>query len=91
MSRARFHELDISWSCTMNIGQNGIDIAFIDDRRQAVDRRQRTLKTEFPLVDCDGRFIKADRRNTPDRRLSNIQVKELAINGFIFNTLFSSR
>ncbi len=91
MSRAHFHELDISWSCTMNISQNGIDIAFIDDRRQAVDRRQRTLKTKFPLVDCDGRYIKADRRNTPDRRLSNIQVKELAINGFIFNTLFCSR
>lgn len=75
----------------MDISQNGIDIALIDDRRNEFDRRQRTLKTEFPLVDCDGRFIKSDRRNTPDRRLSNIHVKEVAINSYIFDTLFSSR
>ena len=73
----------------MTISQNGIDIAFVDDRRQTSDRRQRANKAEFPLVDGDGRYIKTDRRNSPDRRLANIQVKEVALNGKIFDYLFS--
>lgn len=72
----------------MTISQNGIDLAFIDDRRQDHDRRERAIKAEFPLVDSDGRYIKADRRNAPDRRLANIQVKEVALNGEIFDSLF---
>ena len=72
----------------MTISQNGIDIEFVDDRRQTSDRRLRAKKAEFPLVDNDGRYIKADRRNSPDRRLANIQVKEVALNGKIFDYLF---
>lgn len=89
MHREHFHELEIYWSSSMAISQNGFDIAFIDDRRQSIDRRLRVLKTEFPLVDSDGRYIKADRRNAPDRRLANIKVNEVALNKHIFNTLFS--
>ena len=73
----------------MTISQKGIDIAFVDDRRQTIERRMRVNKSAFPLVDSDGRFIKADRRSAPDRRLANIQVKEVAINGDIFDNLFS--
>ena len=72
------------------MSHNGIDLAFIDDRRQCDDRRQRELKSEFPLVDSDGRFIKVDRRYAPDRRLANIQVKEVCINSQIFSSLFSN-
>ena len=72
----------------MTISQNGIDIAFVDDRRQTNERRLRSKKAEFPLVDCEGRYIKADRRHAPDRRLANIQVKEVALKGNIFEYLF---
>ena len=72
----------------MTICLNGIDIAFVDDRRQSNDRRSRPKKAQFPLVDSDGRFVKVDRRHAPDRRLANIQVKEVAVNGRVFNTLF---
>ena len=73
----------------MTISQNGIDIAFVDDRRLSNDRRLRANKAAFPLVDSEGRFIKADRRNSPDRRLANIQVKEVALTGDIFESLFN--
>ena len=67
----------------------GIDIEFIDDRRdEEGDRRDLVSKSNFPLVDSDGRYVKSDRRNSPERRLSNIKVKEEAVNGEIFDTLF---
>lgn len=68
---------------------NGIDIEYIDDRRdENRDRRDLNSKTDFPLVDSNGRHVKSDRRNSPERRLANIKVKEEAVNGEIFDTLF---
>ena len=73
------------------MGHHGIDLVYSNDRRQCVDRRERIIKAEFPLVDSDGRYIKADRRNAPDRRLANIQVKEVSLDRQSFTTLFCSR
>ncbi len=73
----------------MTSSQNGADILLVDDRRQTIDRRLQVNKAAFPLIDSEGRYIKADRRNSPDRRLANIQVKELALNGEMFENLFS--
>ncbi len=84
------NELETYWSGDRTMSQIGIDLAYTNDRRQCIDRRERIIKSEFPLVDSDGRFIKADRRNAPDRRLANIQVKEVSVNGRIFSSLFSN-
>lgn len=48
------------------------------ERRQGEreDRRSFGPPTIFPFIDAYGRIIKVDRRATPDRRISNIQVKE---------------
>lgn len=46
------------------------------ERRESSDRREFKASQSFPLIDSQGMLVKKDRRNMPDRRLSNIQVKE---------------
>lgn len=46
------------------------------ERRESSDRRAFKANQAFPLVDNNGKLVKKDRRVMPDRRLSNIQVKE---------------
>lgn len=88
--RALYELETVLESGVQTMSHNGIDLALINDRRQCIDRRERVVKSEFPLVDSDGRFIKVDRRHVPDRRLANIQVKEVSVNGQIFSSLFSN-
>lgn len=45
-------------------------------RGEREDRRSFGPPTSFPFIDSFGRIVKVDRRATPDRRISNIQVKE---------------
>lgn len=46
------------------------------ERRESSDRRDFKASQTFPLVDSSGKLVKKDRRIMPDRRISNIQVKE---------------
>ncbi len=46
------------------------------DRRNKSDRRSFATQTLFPLKDSGGKINSKDRCSTPDRRISNIQVKE---------------
>jgi len=45
-------------------------------RGEREDRRAFGPPSKFPLLDRIGRLIKRDRRCLPDRRISNIEVKE---------------
>ncbi len=45
------------------------------ERRSNSDRRSFDLATQFPVINCNGKLIKQDRRSRPDRRIANIQVK----------------
>ena len=45
-------------------------------RGEREDRRAFGPPSRFPLIDCAGKFIKLDRRSTPERRIANIKVKE---------------
>ena len=51
--------------------------AHLTNRRgEREDRRVFGPPSKFPLLDRIGRLIKLDRRSIPDRRISNIEVKE---------------
>jgi len=47
--------------------------------RSRQDRRQRKVNADFPLHDCLGREIHAERRKLADRRLGNIETEWLEI------------
>lgn len=51
--------------------------AHLTNRRgEREDRRVFGQPAKFPLLDRIGKLIKLDRRSMPDRRISNIEVKE---------------
>ena len=49
-------------------------------RGEKEDRRSFGPPTQFPFIDSKGKLVKVDRRSMPDRRLSNIKVKEDHLN-----------
>ena len=52
------------------------DPRHLNRRGEREDRRSFGPPTNFPFIDSEGKIIKNDRRTAPDRRISNIQVKE---------------
>ena len=55
--------------------------ACVNNRRgEREDRRVFGPPISFPFVDSHGSIVKVDRRSMPDRRLSNIQVREDHLN-----------
>ena len=60
----------------------------INDRRNKVERRSMGNAAQFPIITTQGTCIRKDRRCTPERRVSNIVVKEWSIKNSIFEALF---
>lgn len=60
----------------------------INDRRDEAERRGVGTAVQFPIITTQGSVIRKDRRCMPERRLSNIIVKEWSIKKSIFNALF---
>ena len=61
------------------------------ERRQpSYDRRRHEAIAQFPIITTQGICVRKDRRKIPDRRLSNITVREASIREEVFRTLFSS-
>ena len=50
-----------------------------DERREGGDRRNLHKSVSFPYKTKEGLVILKDRRKTPDRRLSNIEVEDSEI------------
>ena len=61
---------------------------FIDDRRRRTDRRSIDVTAPFPIITTQGVCIRRDRRYTPERRVSCIEVREWDVKDSIFNLLF---
>ena len=53
---------------------------YAERRGEREDRRSFGPPAQFPFIDGRGTIVKVDRRATPERRLSNIQVKEDHLN-----------
>ena len=59
-----------------------------DDRRRRSDRRSSDIVTQFPIITTQGVCVRRDRRHTPERRVSSIEVKEWSVKDSIFDLLF---
>ncbi len=61
----------------------------INDRRNKQDRRSTGSASQFPIITTQGTCIRNDRRTIPERRISNIVVKEWSVKNSIFKVLFN--
>ncbi len=61
---------------------------YINDRRMKPERRSSDVTTQFPIITTQGVCIRRDRRYTPERRVSSIEVKEWNVKDSIFDLLF---
>lgn len=59
------------------------------ERRDENDRRTSTQAAQFPIITRNGVCVRADRRNTPDRRVAKIEVDEANVRSEVFDLLFS--
>ena len=63
----------------------------INDRRNRPERRNIVAGSQFPIITTQGSCIRKDRRSIPERRVSNIIVKEWRIKDSIFEAMFSTK
>lgn len=63
----------------------------INDRRNRPERRSGGVIIQFPILTEQGLNIRKDRRAIPERRISNIVVKEWFVKESIFKTLFQPK
>ena len=63
----------------------------LNDRRNKLERRSLDTVTQFPIITTQGTCIRYDRRSIPERRLSNIVVKEWSLKNSIFEALFDTK
>ena len=61
------------------------------ERRRKTDRRGLGLATQFPIITTQGVCIKKDRRCTPERRVSNIVVREWNVKDSTFDIIFNAK
>lgn len=58
-------------------------------RMKSSERRHSDSITQFPIITTQGICVRKERRKIPERRMSNIVVKETVMNEEVFETLFS--
>jgi len=59
-------------------------------RKKSSERRHSDNVTQFPIITTQGICVRKERRKIPERRMSNIVVKETVMNEEVFETLFSN-
>ena len=59
-------------------------------RKKSSERRRNEAIAQFPIITTQGICVRRDRRKIPDRRMSNIIVRETVMKEEIFETLFSN-
>ncbi len=62
----------------------------MERRRKSSERRRNEAIAQFPIITTQGICVRKDRRKIPDRRMSNIIVKETVMQEEVFETLFSN-
>ena len=50
--------------------------------------RRLNLPDEFPLTDCQGKFVNKDRRRLPDRRMEEYDHNTLKLIPTLYNLVF---
>jgi hypothetical protein len=63
----------------------------INDRRNKDERRRMGSSTQFPIITTQGVCVRKDRRTIPERRISNIVVKEWKMKDSVFEMLFTDQ
>ena len=58
--------------------------------KKSSERRHSDSITQFPIITTQGICVRKERRKIPERRMSNIIVKETVMNEEVFETLFSN-
>lgn len=53
------------------------------------ERRGNEVITQFPIITKQGICVRRDRRKLPDRRMSNIVVRQATLRTEVFDVLFS--
>ena len=59
-------------------------------RKKSSERRCNEAIAQFPIITTQGICVRRDRRKIPDRRMSNIVVREAKLKEEVFDTLFSN-
>ena len=59
-------------------------------RKKSSERRRHEAIAQFPIITTQGICVRRDRRKIPDRRMSNIVVRETNLKEEVFDTLFSN-
>lgn len=59
-------------------------------RKKSSERRRNEAIAQFPIITTQGICVRRDRRKIPDRRMSNIVVRETNLKEEVFDTLFSN-
>ena len=59
-------------------------------RKKSSERRRNEAIAQFPIITTQGICVRRDRRKIPDRRMSNIIVRETVMKEEVFETLFSN-
>lgn len=64
--------------------------AAIRERRKIpIERRGNESIAQFPIITTQGICVRRDRRKIPDRRMSNIVVRQSYVKEDVFETLFA--
>ena len=59
-------------------------------RKKSSERRHGDTVAQFPIITTQGICVRKERRKIPERRMSNIIVRETVMNEEVFETLFSN-
>ncbi len=59
-------------------------------RKKSSERRHSDAIAQFPIITTQGICVRKERRKLPERRISNIVVRETIMNEEVFETLFSN-
>ena len=59
-------------------------------RKMPLERRGNESIAQFPIITTQGICVRRDRRKIPDRRMSNIVVRQSYVKEDVFETLFGN-
>ncbi len=59
-------------------------------RKKSSERRHNDSIAQFPIITTQGICVRKERRKIPERRMSNIVVRETVMQEEVFETLFSN-
>ncbi|MDW3094758.1 MAG: hypothetical protein R8G33_03705 [Gammaproteobacteria bacterium] len=73
-----------------NLKKNTKEAYSRERRKKSSERRHSETVAQFPIITTQGICVRKERRKLPERRISNIVVRETVMNEEVFETLFSN-